>query len=56
MYTNMANLHQTMLLQQKLFRQAMVQQNTMTNPKHYTAPNLSQYQFVSGQQVSLILM
>ncbi|CAM6031974.1 unnamed protein product, partial [Sphagnum compactum] len=51
MYTNMANLHQTMLLQQKLFRQAMGQQNTMTNPKHYTAPNLSQYQFVSGQQV-----
>uniref|UniRef100_A0A336LYS1 CSON008323 protein n=1 Tax=Culicoides sonorensis TaxID=179676 RepID=A0A336LYS1_CULSO len=50
MYTNMANLHQTMLLQQKLFRQAMVQQNTMSNTKHYTAPNLSQYQFVSGQQ------
>ncbi|XP_063705514.1 E3 ubiquitin-protein ligase PDZRN3 [Culicoides brevitarsis] len=50
MYTNMANLHQTMLLQQKMFRQAMVQQNTMSNTKHYTAPNLSQYQFVSGQQ------
>lgn len=52
MYTNMANLQQTMMLQQRIFKQAMTQQNTISNTKHYTAPNLSQYQFVSGQQVS----
>lgn len=51
MYTNMANLQQTMQLQQRMFRQALVQQHTISNTKHYTAPNLSQYQFVSGQQV-----
>lgn len=58
MYTNMANLQQTMLLQQRLFRQALVRQtpaaagvNTAQHHKHYTAPSLSQYQFVSSQQV-----
>lgn len=49
MYTNLANLQQTMLLQQKLFRQALMHSSS-TN-KHFTAPNLSQYQFVSSQQV-----
>lgn len=58
MYTNMANLQQTMLLQQRLFRQAMAgrqaasqelpgQSNTAIK---FTAPSLSQYQFVSGSQ------
>lgn len=67
MYTNMANLQQTMLLQQRLFLQALCQNNTVRKPtattmgdttattdsskKHYTAPSLSQYRFVSGQQV-----
>lgn len=50
MYTNLANLQQTMLLQQKLFRQALMQS---TDNKHFTAPNLSQYQFVSSQQVRI---
>lgn len=49
MYTNLANLQQTMLLQQKLFRQALM--HSTSNNKHFTAPNLSQYQFVSSQQV-----
>lgn len=58
MYTNMANLQQTMLLQQRLFRQAMAgrQQSVVPDPhaisqtNKFTAPSLSQYQFVSGQQ------
>lgn len=53
MYTNLANLQQTMLLQQKLFRQALMHS---TDNKHFTAPNLSQYQFVSSQQVSQIFV
>lgn len=50
MYTNAANLQQTMLLQQQLLRQALGQNpdNTKTS---YTIPNLSQYRFVSSQQV-----
>lgn len=70
MYTNMANLQQTMLLQQRLFLQALCQNSQMGSPssanptertamkdengkKHFTAPSLSQYRFVSGQQVSV---
>lgn len=67
MYTNMANLQQTMLLQQRMFLQALCQRNSIvknTNQasneanndaakKHFIAPSLSQYRFVSGQQVSL---
>lgn len=85
MYTNLANLQQTMLLQQRMFLQALCQQNslvknvnqntaTATNmpatgapaaatmattganndaaKKHFIAPSLSQYRFVSGQQVN----
>lgn len=80
MYTNLANLQQTMLLQQRMFLQALCQQNSLvknvnqsatTAPnaatiagttsagvnndaakKHFIAPSLSQYRFVSGQQVS----
>jgi len=55
MYTNVANLQQTMLLQQQLFRQALVAQNPeMGNAKptsSFTAPSLSQYQFFSGSLV-----
>lgn len=54
MYTNVANLQQTMLLQQQLFRQALVAQNPeMANTRpttSFTSPSLSQYQFVSGSQ------
>ncbi|KAF2883452.1 hypothetical protein ILUMI_22719 [Ignelater luminosus] len=53
MYTNVANLQQTMLLQQQLFRQALGQQNNDIACKpttSFTAPSLSQYQFVSNQQ------
>lgn len=52
MYTNVANLQQTMLLQQQLFRQALGQNpeiSTMPTPS-FTAPSLSQYQFVSSSQ------
>lgn len=69
MYTNLANLQQTMLLQQRMFLQALCQQNSIvknTNQKnnetnndpakkHFIAPSLSQYRFVSGQQVSVSL-
>lgn len=65
MYTNFANLQQTMLLQQRMFLQALCQPNAIVknaNPpnntatvdaskKHFIAPSLSQYRFVSGQQV-----
>lgn len=71
MYTNIANLQQTMLLQQRLFLQALCQNSQMGLPstsnatertatkdengkKHFTAPSLSQYRFVSGQQVSVL--
>lgn len=59
MYTNVANLQQTMLLQQQLFRQALIQQrlpptsNSLPCPQ-FTAPNLSQYHFVSSQEVSSV--
>lgn len=61
MYTNVANLQQTMLLQQRLFRQALCQNAAVypsagTTPtsinashKNFTAPNLSQYQFVGSR-------
>jgi ligand of Numb protein X 3/4 len=54
MYTNVANLQQTMLLQQQLFRQALVQNTVDVASKpttSFTSPSLSQYQFVSGSQV-----
>lgn len=54
MYTNVANLHQTMLLQQQLFRQALVQQTQTLAAKpttSFTTPSLSQYNFVRRQQV-----
>ncbi|KAG5316742.1 PDZD4 protein, partial [Acromyrmex insinuator] len=64
MYTNVANLQQTMMLQQQLFKQALNRKNFMTSkemftsgvkkPKSYDnfqAPNLTQYQFVGSQQV-----
>lgn len=51
MYTNMANLQQTMLLQQRLFRQALIHQKSQISNKHYyTAPNLNQYQYIGSQQ------
>lgn len=50
MYTNAANLQQTMLLQQQLLRQALGQ-NPDNTKASYTVPNLSQYRFVSSQQV-----
>lgn len=56
MYTNVANLQQTMLLQQQLFRQAMGHQQSvemaMKPSTSFTTPSLSQYQFVSGHRVS----
>nr|XP_033341888.1 PDZ domain-containing protein 4-like [Megalopta genalis] len=66
MYTNMANLQQTMLLQQQLFKQALNRRNitTAASPRETTAtakkskshgnfqaPNLTRYQFVGSQQV-----
>lgn len=63
MYTNVANLQQTMLLQQQLFRQALNRQGTskeqrfeyrdvaMKPTTSFTAPSLTQYRFVSSQQV-----
>ncbi|XP_017774042.1 PREDICTED: E3 ubiquitin-protein ligase PDZRN3 isoform X2 [Nicrophorus vespilloides] len=52
MYTNAANLRQTILLQQQLFRQSLGQSNHETNrpTTSFTAPSLSQYQFISSQQ------
>lgn len=58
MYTNVANLQQTMLLQQQLFRQALAQNPEMSNTRpttSFTSPSLSQYQFVSGSQVKIIV-
>lgn len=52
MYTNAANLQQTMLLQQQLLRQALGQ-NPDNSKSSFTVPNLSQYRFVSSQQVRL---
>lgn len=72
MYTNLANLEQTILLQQKLLRKSINgnsandnligqrmnppltaqipknQFNLSNTRKHFTAPSLTQYQFVSG--------
>lgn len=72
MYTNLANLEQTILLQQKLLRKSINGNNANDNligqrmnppltaqipknqfnlsntRKHFTAPSLTQYQFVSG--------
>lgn len=47
MYTNVANLQQTMLLQQQLLRQALSQTGevAMKPTTSFTAPSLSQYQF-----------
>lgn len=59
MYTNVANLQQTMLLQQQLFRQALGQHGsdfTARPSTSFTTPSLSQYQFVSGHKVSTVLM
>ncbi|XP_050314291.1 E3 ubiquitin-protein ligase PDZRN3 isoform X2 [Anthonomus grandis grandis] len=53
MYTNVANLQQTMMLQQQLFRQALAQGpevGTARPTTSFTSPSLSQYQFVSGNQ------
>ncbi|XP_066246931.1 PDZ domain-containing RING finger protein 4 isoform X1 [Euwallacea similis] len=55
MYTNVANLQQTMLLQQQLFRQALVAQNPEVSSSikpttSFTSGSLSQYQFVGGSQ------
>ncbi|KAF5270812.1 hypothetical protein FQA39_LY08329 [Lamprigera yunnana] len=53
MYTNVANLQQTILLQQQLFRQALGKQSSGTICKpttSFTTPTLSQYQFVNCQQ------
>lgn len=52
MYTNVANLQQTMLLQQQLFRQALGQQITETPAKpspSFTSHSLNQYQFANVQ-------
>ncbi|KAK5639082.1 hypothetical protein RI129_011574 [Pyrocoelia pectoralis] len=56
MYTNVANLQQTILLQQQLFRQALGKQSNGTTCKpttSFTTPSLSQYQFVNCQQVNI---
>lgn len=52
MYTNVANLQQTMLLQQQLLRQALGQNNSDNTKGGFTLPSLNQYHFVSSQQVS----
>ncbi|XP_029043187.2 PDZ domain-containing protein 4 [Osmia bicornis bicornis] len=65
MYTNMANLQQTMLLQQQLFKRALDRRNstivgirdsggTAKKSKshgNFQAPNLTRYQFIGSQQV-----
>lgn len=61
MYTNVANLQQTMMLQQQLFKQALNRRNltmretggTRKSKSHgnFQAPNLTQYQFIGSQQV-----
>lgn len=62
MYTNVANLQQTMMLQQQLFKQALNRKNLTTSKEtggarkskshgNFQAPNLTQYQFVGSQQV-----
>jgi len=64
MYTNVANLQQTMMLQQQLFKQALNRKNLTTSKEtstggakkskshgNFQAPNLTQYQFIGSQQV-----
>lgn len=55
MYTNAANLEQTMLLQQQLFKEALNRRNhnekKTKSHGEFQAPNLAQYQFVGSQQV-----
>lgn len=61
MYTNVANLQQTMMLQQQLFKQALNRKNFTTRDTvgtrkskshgNFQAPNLTQYQFIGSQQV-----
>lgn len=53
MYTNVANLQQTMLLQQQLLRQALGQNNSDNTKSGFTLPSLNQYHFVSSQQVNI---
>lgn len=58
MYTNVANLQQTMLLQQQLFRQALGHQTSIVTTKpttSFTTPSLSQYNFVRRQQVRFMV-
>lgn len=60
MYTNVANLQQTMILQQQLFKQALSRRSISTKETstrksksqgNFQAPNLAQYQFIGSQQV-----
>lgn len=62
MYTNVANLQQTMMLQQQLFKQALNRKSFTTTKEptsarkskshgNFQAPNLTQYQFIGSQQV-----
>ncbi|KAF5297830.1 hypothetical protein FQR65_LT09901 [Abscondita terminalis] len=53
MYTNVANLQQTILLQQQLFRKALGKQSNDSICKpttSFTTPTLSQYQFINCSQ------
>lgn len=65
MYTNVANLQQTMIFQQQLFKQALTKKNIATkeastggkkskSQRHFQAPSLSQYQFIGSQQVCTV--
>ena len=61
MYTNVANLQQTIMIQQQLFKQALNRKNYTTRETggtrkskshgNFQAPNLTKYQFVGSQQV-----
>ncbi|XP_033214476.1 E3 ubiquitin-protein ligase PDZRN3 isoform X2 [Belonocnema kinseyi] len=60
MYTNVANLQQTMILQQQLFKQALSRRSVSTKETstrksksqgNFQAPSLAQYQFIGSQQV-----
>ncbi|XP_011495818.1 PREDICTED: E3 ubiquitin-protein ligase PDZRN3 [Ceratosolen solmsi marchali] len=56
MYTNVANLHQTMRLQQQLFKQAMSKRKSGVGRSRgqisFQAPSLAQYQFVASHQMN----
>lgn len=64
MYTNVANLQQTMIFQQQLFKQALTKKNNATkeaasgkkskSQRNFQAPSLSQYQFIGSQQVCTV--